>query len=79
MNLRSLYLVEVRDASGILDFRKEDELRKVHPYLFSKQFFKIDELAYYVSYNKPNLGPSSPAQAVDYLKSAGFSIRPKTW
>jgi hypothetical protein len=36
------YLVEVRDADGKLDFRKEEEVRKAHPFLFSKANFTLD-------------------------------------
>lgn len=74
------YLVEVRDANGQLDFRKEDAMRKTHPFLFSKQFFTIDELAWWVSYGAGGRGmPSGPSEARAFLANLGFSIRPKTW
>ena len=73
------YLVEVRDANGQLDFRKEDALRKTHPFLFSKRHFTIDELAWWVSYGEGRNQPSGPSEVRTFLANIGFSIRPKTW
>lgn len=73
------YLVEVRDANGQLDFRKEDALRKTHPFLFSKHYFTIDELAHWVSYGEGRDQPSGPSESRVFLANLGFSIRPKTW
>lgn len=77
--MQNNYLVEVRNAEGQLDFRKEDEVRKVHPYLFSKPTFSMDELAHYVSYGQGRNQPSGPAEVYPFLKAEGISIRPKTW
>ena len=76
---KTKYLVEVRDAKGALDFKKEVEMRKEHPYLFSKSVYTIDDLCYYVSYGKPKQGPSGPKETHSYLQSIGISVRVKTW
>lgn len=73
------YLVEVRDAKGQLDFKKEEEVRKAHPFLFSKMFFTIDELAWWVSYGEGRNQPSGPSEVRTFLANIGACIRPKTW
>jgi hypothetical protein len=73
------YLVEVRDANGQLDFRKEEEVRKTHPFLFSKRDFTIDDLCYYASYGQGRNKPSGPMELPAFMKSIGASYRPITW
>jgi len=79
MSHPQLYLVEARDAKGNLDFEKESQLMKAYPYLFSRRYFTIDDLAWWVSYGQPQLGPSGPSEARAFLASIGACIRPKTW
>jgi hypothetical protein len=86
---RDRYLVEVRDSEGKLDFEGEDHAREAHPYLFSKEYFSIDELCYFASYGEgrnKGIGPMElPAFmksiGVSYrnMKSIGVSYRKKTW
>lgn len=73
------YIIEVRDENGKLDFRKEDEVRKIHPYLFSKQTFTIDDLCYYMSYGQGRNKPSGPMQLPEFMKSISVSYRFKYW
>lgn len=79
MNSRQKYLVEVRDEQGRLDFRKEDEVRKAHPYLFEKREYKIDDLEYYASYGQGRNTPMGPLELPAFMKSIGVTYRPKTW
>jgi len=77
--MRSKYIVEVRDANGQLDFRKEEEVRKAHPFLFSKTEFTIDTLCYYASYGQGRNNPSGPMELPAFMKSIGATYRQKTW
>lgn len=77
--MRYNYIIEVRNAEGSLDFRKEEEVRKAHPYLFSKSEFTIDELTWYASYGQGRNNPSGPAELPAFMKEAGATYRAKTW
>ena len=77
--MQNKYLVEVRDANGQLDFRKEEEVRKAHPFLFSKRQFTIDDLCYYASYGQGRNQPSGPMELPAFMQSIGASYRPITW
>jgi len=77
--MKQKYLVEVRGADGHLDFKKEDELRKAHPYIFSKSEFTQDNLTWWASYGEGRIKPSTFAEARKFLADLGVSIRPKTW
>lgn len=77
MNKR--YIIEVRDASGNLDFAAEPQKRKEHPYLFSKREFTIDDLCYYASYGQGRNNPSGPFELGEFMNSIGISYRVKTW
>jgi len=73
------FLIEVRDDNGKLDFKKEEEVRKAHPYLFSKPEFTIDQLCYYASYGQGRDNPSGPMELPIFMESIGVSYRMKTW
>ncbi len=77
--MREQYIIEVRDEDGNLDFEKEKEVRKAHPYLFSKREFNIDNLCYYMSYGQGRDIPSGPMQLPAFMESIGVSYRQKTW
>jgi len=77
--MKQKYLAEVRDADGQLDFRKEEELRKVHPFLFGRSEFTQDNLTWWASYGEGRNQPSTFAEARKFLACLGVSIRPKTW
>lgn len=72
-------IIEVRDEDGKLDFRKEDEVKKQHPYLFSKPTFTIDQLCYYMSFGQGRNNPSGPMQLAAFMKEIGASYRVKYW
>jgi len=78
-NMRKKYILEVRDKDGNLDFEKEKELKKEHPYLFSKDYFSIDNLCYYMSFGQGRNKPSGPFDLPNFMKSIGISYREKTW
>jgi len=73
------YLIEVRDDKGKLDFKKELEVRKNHPFLFSKQYFTIDDLCYYMSFGQGRNNPGGPTQLLVFMKSIGATYRIKYW
>jgi hypothetical protein len=76
---REKYIVEVRDANGQLDFKKEEEVRKAHPFLFSKREFTIDDLCYYASYGQGRNKPSGPNELPLFMESIGACYRRKYW
>lgn len=73
------YIIEVRNENGGLDFEKEREIMKIHPYLFSKQGFTIDELCYYCSFGQNRDLPVGPMNVGEVLNSFGVSFRVKYW
>ena len=73
------FIIEVRDETGTLNFEKEKEKKKEHPYLFSKPTFSIDELCYYMSFGQGRNNPSGPMQLSAFMLSIGISYRLKTW
>ncbi len=73
------YVVEVRGPDGLLDFGKEQEVRKQHPYLFSKPSFTIDELCYYASYGQGRDKPTGTMDVGEFLAGEGISHRAKDW
>lgn len=73
------YIIEVRDENGKLDFVKEKEVKKAHPYLFQKATYSIDDLCYYASYGQGRNNPSGPMQLPEFMKSIGVSYRVKYW
>jgi len=73
------YIIEVRDSNGNLDFRREERVRKDHPYLFSKRAFTIDDLCYYASYGQGRNNPSGPMELPQFLNTIGVSYRIKNW
>jgi hypothetical protein len=77
--MRTKYIIEVRDEDGKLDFRREDVVRKQHPYLFSKREFTIDDLAYYVSFGQGRNTPVGPSGVAEFMADAGISYREKYW
>jgi len=77
--MKQKYLIEVRDADGHLDIKKEEELCKAHPYLFNKPEFTEDNLVWWASYGEGRIRPRTFAEARTFLACLGFSIRPKTW
>ena len=77
--METKYIIEVRDESGKLDFEKEKEIKKLHPYLFSKKTFTIDNLCYYMSFGQGRNNPSGPMQLADFMKQIGVSYRVKYW
>lgn len=77
--MNNKYIIEVRDADGKLDFRKEEEVKKAHPYLFSKREFTIDDLTWYASYGQGRNNPSGPSELPAFMKGIGISYRVKYW
>jgi hypothetical protein len=77
--MRQKYIIEVRDSEGKLDFKKEEVVRKAHPYLFKKPTYSIDELCYYMSFGQGRNQPSGPMQLSDFMKSINVSYRVKYW
>lgn len=73
------YIIEVRDEHGQLDFRKEEEKTKEHPYLFSKLTFSIDDLCRYMSFGQERNNPSGPLELPAFMESIGITYRLKTW
>ena len=78
-NRYTKYLVEVRDAEGNLDFEAEKVVKKEHPYLFSRQYFSIDNLCHYASYGQGRDKPTGPMDLGKFMKKIGVTFRPKTW
>ena len=77
---RTRYIVEARTPDGRLaPLAVEQELRRRHPFLFSRPTFTIDELAHWVSYGQGRDQPSGPAQTFAFLAELGLPARPKTW
>lgn len=78
--MREKYIIEVRDKEGLLaGLEKEQEVRKEHPYLFSKREFTIDDLCYYASYGQGRNNPSGPMDIYKFYRKIGVSYRVKYW
>lgn len=73
------YIIECRKEDGTLDFEREPELRKAHPFLFSKPHFSMDSLCWWMSYGEKRNKPSGPQELPAFMKSIGASYREKTW
>jgi hypothetical protein len=73
------YIIEVRDENGKLDFRREEEVRKQHPWLFARREYTIDDLCHYASYGQGRNKPSGPMELGKFMKKIGVDFRPKTW
>jgi len=73
------YRIEVRGEDGKLDFDKENEKRKEHPYLFSMTSFSIDQLCHYASFGQGRNNPIGPTELSSFMKDIGVSYRIKYW
>lgn len=76
---REKYIVEVRDAKGQLDFKKEEEVRKAHPFLFSKREFTIDDLCHYAAFGQGRDLSIGPNELPPFMESIGACYCRKTW
>lgn len=77
--MKDKYIIEVRDEKGLLDFRKEEQVQKQHPYLFAQDEYTIDELAHYASYGQDRNKPVGPMEMGPFYKEIGISYRRKYW
>jgi hypothetical protein len=73
------YIVEVRNEKGELDFEKEKQVQRRHPFLALRQTFSMDELCWYASYGQGRNKPMGPMEIGEFYKSIGVSYRCKTW
>lgn len=73
------FIIEVRDSNGKLDFKKEREIRRIHPVLFQKSEFSIEELCHYASFGQGRNTPTGPLNLKDFFNPIGVFYRPKTW
>jgi len=73
------YIVECRNYRGEIDLDKALEAKKNHPYLFSKEKYKLHDLCYYASYGQGRDDPTGPYGLDEFLTSCGVEARPITW
>lgn len=73
------YIIEVRDANGKLDFQAEWCMMAVHPFLFRKHEYTMDELCWWASYGEGRNKALGPMELGAFMKGIGVTYREKTW
>jgi hypothetical protein len=73
------FIIEVRDENGKLDFKKEMEIRRIHPVLFNRHEYTLDELCHYASFGQGRNQPTGPLDLSKFFNPIGIFYRPKTW
>jgi hypothetical protein len=74
-----LYLVEARDANGVLNPSEDYQIKKKHPFLASKMYFTKDELLYWASFGEGRNNPISAYKLGEFLLTLGLTYRHKYW
>jgi hypothetical protein len=77
--MKKNYVIEVRDADGNLDRTREAELRKKHPFLFTKPAFSQEKLVYWASFGEGRNKPICALDMISFYEKIGFCLRLKTW
>jgi transposase len=73
------YVIEARNENRKLDMKKEMELRKVHPYLFSSISFTIDQLCHYAAFGQGRDLRIGPWELGAWMQTEGISYRVNYW
>lgn len=77
---RHRYIVETREPDGsLLTGAAASERRMRWPFLFSRDTFTIDELAWWASYGDDRNTPRGPAATLQSLREIGCPAREVTW
>jgi len=81
MSRRTRYIVEPRDPSTgrLLTGTAASGRWMRAPYLLSKTYFTIDELAHWVSFGEGRSKPCGPTETFAFLRELGLPAREVTW
>lgn len=73
------YIIEARNGPYLASSAECETRRILHPYLFSKASFAIDELCHWASFGESREQPCGPSETFAMLSAFGLPAREKTW